>query len=162
MIVFACQTSPPESASRSPTMAPATSPMTGSHQRVLSRSHAEARSTSRSPSGSGTGAGRLIGRPADERGGVWGTGRFPTFSKEGGCAGETWFPPRPRAEGERCSSRGDPTSGPAPVSLEALLERRARLPAEVGPDPGRVGGGTRCVALAPRSLDDVERARREP
>src|SRR4249920_235151 len=43
--------------------------------------------------------------PACECGGVWGTGRFPTFSRRRGHAGETWFPPRPRAEGER-SSRG--------------------------------------------------------
>src|SRR5688572_10278815 len=48
----------------------------------------------------------LIGRsPADERGGVWGTGRFPTTSRRRGFAGETWFPPRTRARGERCSWR---------------------------------------------------------
>ena len=43
----------------------------------------------------------LIGQPRlpDERGGVWGTGRFPTLSRRG-HAGETWFPPRERAEGE--------------------------------------------------------------
>src|SRR5687768_5398146 len=41
--------------------------------------------------------------PAYERGGVWGTGRFPTLSGRRGHVGETWFPPRPRAEGERCS-----------------------------------------------------------
>src|SRR6266487_865339 len=41
--------------------------------------------------------------PARERGGLWGTGRLPTSSKEGGCAGGTWFPPRTRARGERSS-----------------------------------------------------------
>ena len=35
---------------------------------------------------------------------MWGTGRFPTLSRRRGHAGETWFPPRTRAEGERCSS----------------------------------------------------------
>src|SRR6188508_2419151 len=40
---------------------------------------------------------------AHERGGVWGTGRFPTLSRRRGRAGETWFPPRTRAEGERWS-----------------------------------------------------------
>src|SRR5918995_5971238 len=42
----------------------------------------------------------LIGQPwlHYELGGVWGTGRFPTFSKRRGHAGETGFPPRPRAE----------------------------------------------------------------
>ena len=50
---------------------------------------------------------RLIGQPklAYERGGVWGTGRFPTSSRRRGLVGETWFPPRERAAGER-SSRG--------------------------------------------------------
>src|SRR3970040_3149261 len=46
----------------------------------------------------------LIGRPPTyERGGVWGTGRFPTLSRRTGHAGETWFPPRQRDEIERCS-----------------------------------------------------------
>src|SRR3990172_7966898 len=57
----------------------------------------------------------LIGRsPVYERGGVWGAGRFPTLSgrrgqtqlSQGSVAeknGETWFPPRTRAGGERCS-----------------------------------------------------------
>src|SRR6185312_2518371 len=50
-------------------------------------------------------AASLIRHPwsANERGGVWGTGRFPTGSEEGGPVGETWFPPRRRAGGERCS-----------------------------------------------------------
>jgi hypothetical protein len=48
----------------------------------------------------------LIGQPllAYERGGAWGTGRFPTLSRRG-RVGERWFPPRPRAKGERCSTR---------------------------------------------------------
>src|SRR5919197_4036176 len=55
----------------------------------------------------------LIDRPPiHERGGVWGPGRFPTSSKEGGCVGETWFPPRTRAEGERCSCRLLASGGP--------------------------------------------------
>src|SRR5918995_3660636 len=41
----------------------------------------------------------------DERGGVWGSGRFPTLSGRRGHAGEAWFPPRTRAEGERWSRR---------------------------------------------------------
>src|SRR5918999_1308703 len=50
----------------------------------------------------------LIGRTlAYERGGVWGTGRFPTLSRRRGHVGETWFPPRTRAEGERWSLRRD-------------------------------------------------------
>src|SRR5690242_5663333 len=51
----------------------------------------------------------LMRRPRStrERGGVWGTGRFPALSEEGGPVGETWFPPRTRARGERCSC-GDP------------------------------------------------------
>src|SRR5438034_10603968 len=31
-------------------------------------------------------------------------GGSPRSREEGGCAGETWFPPRTRAEGERCVS----------------------------------------------------------
>src|SRR4249919_1908009 len=48
---------------------------------------------------------RLTRRPRSsrERGGVWGTGRFPTSSEEGGPVGETWFPPRTRAGGDRWS-----------------------------------------------------------
>src|SRR4249920_865677 len=59
---------------------------------------------------------------ADERGGVWGTGRFPTFSRRRGQnqfshaqsslartlgaekQGETWFPPRTQADGARWST----------------------------------------------------------
>ena len=41
------------------------------------------------------------GPPAHERGGMWGTGRFPIDSGRRGHVGETWFPPRERAEGER-------------------------------------------------------------
>jgi hypothetical protein len=39
----------------------------------------------------------LMGQPwlHYERGGVWGTGRFPTLSERRGHAGETGFPPRP-------------------------------------------------------------------
>jgi hypothetical protein len=39
----------------------------------------------------------------DERGGVWGTGRFPTLARRRGLVGETWFPPPTRAEGGCCS-----------------------------------------------------------
>src|SRR6187200_652205 len=54
-------------------------------------------------------AGRLMIRLSDhEHGGAWGTGRFPTFSGRRGHAGETWSPPRPRADGERCSYDGPP------------------------------------------------------
>ena len=47
-------------------------------------------------------SGSLIGQPwlHYERGGAWGTGRFPTSLREKGHAGETGFPPRPRAAGE--------------------------------------------------------------
>src|SRR6187402_3777407 len=38
-----------------------------------------------------------------DRGGAWGTGRFPTLSRRKGHAGGTWFPPRTRAGGERAS-----------------------------------------------------------
>src|SRR5438093_2975226 len=55
----------------------------------------------------------LIGRsPVYERGGVWGTGRFPTLSERRGYAGETWFPPRSFAERERCSCRLLAAGGP--------------------------------------------------
>src|SRR4249920_1863905 len=39
-----------------------------------------------------------------ECGEVWGTRRFPTFSARRGHVGETWHPPRERAEGQRRSS----------------------------------------------------------
>src|SRR5919106_6575239 len=73
-------------------------------------------------------AGRLMGRPAaHERGGVWGTGRFPTLSRRRGHQGETWFPSasrwRPRAGGERCSLRGPPD----PLVLEAVSPHRRRI-----------------------------------
>src|SRR5690349_24461511 len=58
----------------------------------------------------------LMRRPRStrERGGVWGTGRFPALSEEGGAVGETWFPPRTRAGGERCScGRPDAVRQPA-------------------------------------------------
>src|SRR5688572_32916109 len=57
-----------------------------------------------STAGGSLAAGSLIVRsPDDERGRVWGTGRYPTLSKRRGHAGKTWFPPRPRTKGERCS-----------------------------------------------------------
>src|SRR5438128_8067943 len=37
--------------------------------------------------------------------GVWGNREVPPHKTEGGHVGETWFPPRERAEGERRSSR---------------------------------------------------------
>src|SRR6266487_4713531 len=49
----------------------------------------------------------LIGQPwlAYERvEGCGEPGGSPRSREEGGCAGETWFPPRTRAEGERCVS----------------------------------------------------------
>src|SRR5919106_363789 len=47
----------------------------------------------------------LTGRPpACERGeGVWGNREVPPQSRRRGYVGETWFPPRKRAEGERRS-----------------------------------------------------------
>src|SRR5438270_7146546 len=56
---------------------------------------------------------RLMGQPrfAHERGGVPGEpGGSPTKAASGrrGSVGETWFPPRERAEGERRSSVGLP------------------------------------------------------
>src|SRR5262245_378921 len=51
----------------------------------------------------------VIGKSlADDGGGAWGTGRFPTFSGRRGLAGETWFPPRTRAEGRALSLHGRP------------------------------------------------------
>src|SRR5919106_6139405 len=49
----------------------------------------------------------LTGRPlARERGeGVWGNREVPPQSRRRGHVGETWFPPRKRAEGERRSRR---------------------------------------------------------
>src|SRR6185312_5429170 len=93
-------------------------------------------------------AASLIRHPwsANERGGVWGTGRFPTGSEEGGPVGETWFPPRTRAEGERCSCRSgclgrrqlgpvgrDPACAPLVVA-EQEVGRAHRLDAD-----GRAG-----------------------
>src|SRR3990167_4030960 len=47
--------------------------------------------------------------PGHERGGVWGTGRFATFSEKRVHMGETWFPTSLRrwegAEGERRSCK---------------------------------------------------------
>src|SRR5262245_23241426 len=70
---------------------------------------------------------RLIGRlqSVDECGGVSGTGRFPTFSRRRGYAGETWFPPRPQAEGERCSSEARPHHELSPVGLDLLEQETA-------------------------------------
>src|SRR5512132_3351132 len=82
-------------------------------------------------------AATLIGQPwlADERGGVWGTGRFPTFSRRRGLVGETWFPPRTRAEGERWS----------PIRLDAeerraILDDRSVLGAHLDDLPGDARG----------------------
>src|SRR4249920_3874880 len=71
------------------------------------------------------GSSRLMGQPpaADERGGVWGTGRFPTISGRRGHAGETWFPPRrTRAVGGR-SSCGFPEE---PLRSEGEHKREQR------------------------------------
>src|SRR3970282_1977533 len=81
--------------------------------------------------------------PAHERGGVWGTGRFPTTSRRRGHAGETWFPPRSFAESERCSCRLLAAGGPQLrvalglflVGCPKLLSRRG----EVGRDGSHIG-----------------------
>src|SRR5512132_4329299 len=83
----------------------------------------------------------LIGRPpADERGGVWGTGRFPTLSRRRGHAGETWFPLRTRVEDECSRFRvyhhvGDRRYGLAHALLDrtrAAVGIGERLPATEG------------------------------
>src|SRR5262245_27411465 len=68
---------------------------------------------------------QLMGEPrfAHERGGVAGTGRFPTLSRRRGHAGETWFPPRTRAVGERCSCLHDLDVG---VEIGGVLVGDAR------------------------------------
>src|SRR2546428_7378150 len=56
-----------------------------------------------------TGFGVLTGHPpmvCERVEGVWGNREVPPHeAKEGGNVGETWFPPRERAEGERRSCR---------------------------------------------------------
>src|SRR5207342_407418 len=95
--------------------------------------------------------------PARECGGVWGTGRFPTISRRRGHAGETWFPPRTRAGGERSRARdGDPREprdGRARV-CESLADGLRRLV-----DPRLLDEGTawgRCEeALGEHAVHDL-------
>src|SRR5688572_10358698 len=106
---------------------------------------------------------------AHERGGVWGTGRFPTLSRRRGYVGETWFPPRTRAEGERWSFRALEE-----MTHELLAERRRGGPVarhdedrvvarERACDAGMAGLVDRLgegVRVAGRGHDDDEVARR--
>src|SRR5262245_6024764 len=61
-------------------------------------------------------------RSSHERGGVWGTGRFPTLSRRRGQMGETWFPPSTRAEGECCSGFRPPHDDRAAQAQAAGLD----------------------------------------
>ena len=66
--------------------------------------------------------------PVYERGGVWGTGRFPTLSRRRGLRRRKHgfrspFRWRTRAKGERCSCRRQPSAGEVPslgVGLDEL------------------------------------------
>src|SRR5438132_13240793 len=119
----------------------------------------------------------LTGRPpAYERGGAWGTGSFPTSSERRGLGcpfarqesapakscrrktGETWFPPRTRAECERCSCRLLAAGGPQlRVGFRLFLVGCPELLArarELGRDP-RDGGREHVESLAqPEILPD--------
>src|SRR5207342_111917 len=86
-----------------------------------------------------------MGSPPHERGRVWGTGRFPTLSGRRGLAGETWLPPRTRAEGECCSWGLDP--------------HRARRPRD---DLHRLSDVTRVQVRHLRFRDRAQLRLREP
>src|SRR5688572_11511466 len=90
--------------------------------------------------------------PAHERGGVWGTGRFPTLSGIRGYAGETWFPPRPRAEGERCSWAGPLEDVLLPASHRPAVVRGEKRPLveELVLGHRRLYSHAGCVWFAPR------------
>ena len=70
---------------------------------------------------------RLTGRfPAGERGGVWGTGRFPTLSGRRGHAGETWFP-REREPKASVAHSVDPLE----KDVDLAAARQADAPGEI-------------------------------
>src|SRR5438105_14421649 len=78
-----------------------------------------------------TGFGVLTGHPpmvCERVEGVWGNREVPPHrEEEGGNVGETWFPPRERAEGER-RSREDLHDAGRAVDTQAVagLDRRGR------------------------------------
>jgi hypothetical protein len=81
----------PTSCSSSVTKTARTSVLTGARRPPARMHRPEA-----APGGAPSRRGRplLTDRsPGRERGGVWGTGRFPTPSRRRGHTGETWFPP---------------------------------------------------------------------
>src|ERR687891_2072595 len=105
----------------------------GPSRKAVGRSSAEKRARTAATSS----ATALIGQPlACERvEGVWGNREVPPQHRRRGFVGETWFPPRERAKGER-PSRG--------LAQDAGLERGVELrgrharPELLGP---RVSGG---------------------
>src|ERR671922_2284936 len=66
----------------------------------------------------------LMGRPPAHEGveGLWGNREVPPLHRRRGPGGETWFPPRERAEGERRSR----------VGLSEASDRHGRLTRHIG------------------------------
>src|SRR5215208_3556986 len=106
-----------------------------------------------SSSGSGSVAALMGGPLAHERGeGAWGNREVPPQeTRRRGLGGETWFPPRERAEGERRSCRGCRVPGPA-------LRMELHKPVEQAPElPLDLGGGLPVSARAAREAVEAHR-----
>src|SRR5688500_3832128 len=94
------------------------------------------------------------GSPVRERGGAWGTGRFPTIARRRGRAGETWFPPGPRAEGERCSRSEAPHVLTPPRFDTSVVAGQEDL----GHRPAAEFGGPRVVGVLETAVERVREA----
>src|SRR5919106_1395110 len=93
----------------------------GPSRKAVGRSSAEKRARTAATSS----ATALIGQPlACERGeGVWGNREVPPQHRRRGPVGETWFPPRERAEGERRSCcDGGRLADEAPEPRDPLVD----------------------------------------